>query len=65
MTITRLIVEIKDPVIRVPLWSLWFPVVFIAFVVRALFHPQGRGRLLKAECWSFIAAIYISGIDGW
>lgn len=25
----------------------------------------GLARLMQAECWNFMAAIYVSGIDGW
>lgn len=66
MTLTSSIVSIEADWIRVPLWSLYFPLVLVPdFVLRALLCAEGRKRLLKAQCWHFMGAMYLIGIDGW
>lgn len=66
MPLTRRIVEIKADWLRVPLWSLYFPLYLIPdFIISALCCATGRARIVQAECWQNMLAIYISGIDGW
>lgn len=66
MTLTLAIVTIKQDWLRVPIWSLWFPLYIIPdFILYSLASPLGRSRLLHPDCWRFMFAMYISGIDGW
>jgi hypothetical protein len=63
MTITRRIVEIKDPMIRVPLWSIWFFVVFVKQIVCCALSMEAH-RLLVSDFWETAMRIYILGIEG-
>jgi hypothetical protein len=66
MTLTGAIVHIKADWLRVPIWSLWFPLYLLPdFIIYSLVRKEGRARMVQAECWRFMFAVYISGIDGW
>lgn len=58
------IIRIKADWLRVPLWSLWFPLTLPHFVFCGLRAGAWR-RLLQAECWSNVFAMYLIGLDGW
>lgn len=59
---TRHIVRIRRPWLRVPLWSVWFPVPACRIILAALVsYPH---RLVAVDFWRFMAAAYIVGIDG-
>lgn len=62
---TAAIIRIRNPAIRVPIWSLWFPVLLAELTVRFLFTSRGLGRLTTAGYWHTAGAIYLIGLDGW
>lgn len=62
---TAVIIRIEADWLRVPLWSLWFPLFLIPdFTLSAIMAGAWR-RLLQAECWSNMFTMYIIGLDGW
>lgn len=55
--------RIKNAALRVPLWSLWYPVSLARCVVTAVLAGEGR-RLLTAAFWHVAAGAFVLGIDG-
>jgi hypothetical protein len=63
--VTSILMGLEPWWIRVPLWSLWYPLVVIPdFVVDALCHGAWR-RMLQAECWRNLWCFFLVGLDGW
>lgn len=72
MGATATLIRVRNPAIRVPIWSLWFPLYLLPdfilhmcwwSVVERTLAPLRRLR--KAECWSNMFAFYLVGLDGW
>ena len=59
---TRHIIRIRPWWLRVPLWSLWFPLAAAGAVLTALTHYPHR--LFVADFWATMGAVYTIGIDG-
>lgn len=60
--VTRRIVALRSPALRVPLWSLWFPLVLANAVLAVLVvAPE---RLIVPAFWRTALAAYLLGIDG-
>jgi hypothetical protein len=65
MTITAFIIRIRQPLVRVPLWSLWFPLFGLPhFLLHTLLAGHAK-RMLHAGYWHTAFAIYQIGLDGW
>lgn len=60
---TALIVRLRSPWLRVPLWSLWFPFALLDVAVDAV-RCDGFGRLLRTEFWRMAVDVFVVGIDG-
>lgn len=62
---TAWLIRIRRDWLRVPLWSLWFPLVLLPdFTIRALACKEGRARIVQAECWHNVFTMYLIGLDG-
>ncbi len=58
------VMRIERDWIRVPIWSIVYPLTMIDFVVDSIAAGQWR-RLFQAECWRNLFAFYLVGLDGW
>jgi hypothetical protein len=61
---TAYLVRIRADWIRVPLWSLWWPLVLVPDFIRWMVWNGYWRRLLEAGCWDNMIAYYFIGIDG-
>lgn len=60
---TAHIARIRNPLLRVPIWSLWFP--HFAFYTLIVMIRDGYGsRILYAVFWQRLFAFYLVGIYG-
>lgn len=60
---TRFIVRLRSPWLRVPLWSLWFPFALLDVAVDSV-RENGVGRILRTEFWRLAVDVFVVGIDG-
>lgn len=60
---TALIVRIRNPLIRVPLWSWWWPLAVLDCAVNTIAAGHGR-RLFLAKWWALQMVVLEIGIMG-
>lgn len=58
--LTRHIVRIRCGPLRAALWTAWYPVALIDFLMVAALN----GALLRRCTWTRAVAVYLVGIDG-
>jgi hypothetical protein len=57
------VVRLKSPLLRVPLWSLLWPLRVFGCVVNAITSGNAH-RLLAPRFWTFQLDMLVVGIDG-
>lgn len=72
MTLTRWIMELENPAVRVPIWSLYFPIIILPdFLLHMCWYAIDERtlaplrRLFQGECWGNMFCMYLIGLDGW
>lgn len=61
---TRAIINLRNPALRVPCWSLWFPIALASNIARTVLSGNAD-RLACASFWRLQVAVFVIGIDGW
>jgi hypothetical protein len=61
---TAYIIRIRADWLRVPLWSLWWPLVLVPDFTRWMVWHGYTARLFQAGCWDNMIAYYLIGLEG-
>ena len=62
---TKRLISVEAAWLRVPMWSLWYPLCVLPGFVFFMLRRGAWRRLLQAECWENMGAMYLIGLDGW